>query len=253
MGSLPAARDWLLPAAADPAAAARLLLFHHAGGGASAYREWPGLLPSDLAVQRVQLPGRQERRREAPYDRLDPLVAALTALLAAEPDGRPYAFFGHSMGALLAYRTAVALERAGRPGPALLAVSGWAPAGAPDRPPAAAMTDAEVAGWMRALGALPREVDADPDALAAAVRTMRADLAVCESHRDDGARLGCPIVVYGGRDDPLVPAGALREWAARTGRPLGTRIFPGGHFFLHDHGQAVTADLVSLLRRHAAR
>ncbi len=244
---------WLHPGDPDPDATARLFLLHHSGGSAALYGDWLPVLPSDVAVQRVQLPGRQERLRETPYDRIGPLVDALVQVLGGELDGRPYALFGHSMGALVAYRVTVALERAGWPGPALIAASGWSPATAgmfADRPPGP-LDDADVLRAMRALGSLPPELDDNPELLALVMPAMRADLAACASYRDDTAVVGCPIVSYSGRDDPLASAGDMRAWLDRTPAYLGNREFPGDHFFLSRHALAITTDLVSLLRRHA--
>ncbi|MFD9571902.1 thioesterase II family protein [Streptomyces sp. NPDC059982] len=242
------AARWLHPADAEPDAGLRLFLLHHSGGGASMYREWPGQLPASVAVQAVQLPGRQERRREAPYTRLVPLAQALARVVSDELDGRAYAVFGHSMGALLGYRLTVELERRGLPGPALLAVSGWAPRGF--SAPAALSADPLEA--LRLLGGLPPEVAADPELLAAAVRAMGADGAVCADHLDDGAAVGCPVVAYSGREDPLLAPEAMRSWAGRTPEFLGCRTFPGDHFYLRSHARAITADLAQLLPRYAA-
>ena len=252
-----AVTGWLHPAEPEPEAGLRLILLHHSGGNATLYREWPALLPGDVSCQAVQLPGRHVRGQEQPYTRLEPLVDALAEVLAAELDDRPYALFGHSMGALLGYRLAVRAGAPGLPAPALLAVSGWAPEGfgwaaggfgSPVVPERA--TDAEIVRAMAALGSLPERVAADGELLAAAVRTMRADSGVCADYRDDGAALCCPVVGYSGLDDPLLAPDAMNSWAGRTDRYLGTRRYPGGHFFLGDHAPAVTGDLVQLLRRH---
>ncbi len=245
---------WLKPADPDPDATTRLFLLHHSGGSAALYQDWFALLPSDVAVQCVQLPGRLERYAEAPYERIGPLVDALVEVLGGELDGRPYALFGHSMGALVAYRVAVALERAGWPAPALVAASGWSPATAAvfsDRSPGP-FDDADILRAMRTLGSLPPELEDNPDLLALALPAMRADLAVCASHDDDAAVVSCPIVAYSGRDDPLTPPDDMRSWADRTPDYLGNREFPGDHFFLRQETLAVTTDLVSLLRRHAS-
>ncbi|MFD6880384.1 MULTISPECIES: thioesterase II family protein [unclassified Streptomyces] len=241
------AARWLHPADAEPDCGVRLFLLHHSGGGASMYRDWAGLLPS-VACQAVQLPGRQERRREAPYTRLGPLAQALARVVSDELDGRPYAVFGHSMGALLGYRLTVELERRGLPAPALLAVSGWAPAGFS----APAVLSADPLEALRLLGGLPAAVEGDPEQLAAAVRAMGADAAVCADRPDDGAAVGCPVVAYRGREDPLLAPGAMRSWAGRTPEFLGCRTFPGDHFYLRSHARAVTADLAQLLPRYAA-
>ncbi|MEV7727378.1 thioesterase domain-containing protein [Streptomyces sp. NPDC087917] len=248
---LPEVRDagrWLHPAEPEPDAGVRLFLLHHSGGGASMYRAWPAELGAAVACRAVQLPGRQERRREAPYTRLEPLVAALAKVVAQDWDGRPYAVFGHSMGALLGYRLTVELERRALPAPALLAVSGWAPTGF--SAPAALSSDPLAA--LRLLGGLPAGVEADPELLAQAVRAMAADGAVCADHRDDGAVVGAPVVAYQGREDPLLAPGAMRAWSGRTAEFLGCRTFPGDHYYLRDHARALTADLSQSLSRYTA-
>jgi surfactin synthase thioesterase subunit len=277
VAAYPAGRpQWFHPAEADPDPPTRLFLLHHSGGSASSFRAWSGLLPDEVAVQRVQLPGRHERRREPPYTHVEPLTEALAEALAGELDGRPYALFGHSMGALLAYRVAVTLDRQGWPAPALLAASGWAPpdpasldvagpgvagpgrappdpAGVARRPPVDWTDEADVLRAVDALGDVPAELRQAPDALAAVLRVLRADAAVCASYRDDGAVVNCPVVAYAGRADPLVGPAQFRGWAARTPHYLGVREFPGDHFFVRRHHPAIAADLAELLRRQAVR
>lgn len=249
------AAGWLRPAAADPAAAYRLLLLHPSGAGAAMFASWIAQLPSDVAGQAVQLPGRQDRHGEQPYTSVGPLLDILVRVLVDEDDGRPYALFGHSMGGLLAYRAAVALAAAA-PSPALIAVAGWTPAGLPT--PSATVpagfgpdgsTEELLAGVSR-LHDMPPGGLADTEAQRLILPALRADLAVCHSYVDDGARVDCPLVAYNGRDDPLSPPQATSRWADRTPRYLGDRRFPGGHFFVHDHAAAILADLVQLLRRH---
>lgn len=241
--------SWFQPAAVDLDAPLRLFLFHYAGAGSSVYHDWFGLLPADVAAQAIQLPGRQERRAEPTHTEVGSLVTALVDEFVPELDGRPYALFGHSMGALVAYRLALALTAEGD-GPALLGVSGWTPAGfAMPTAADAALPDEGIVARMRELGALPGH--ADPDMLALAVPAMRADVAVCASYVDDDAKLDCPVVAYSGAADRLMSPAAMAAWAARSPDYLGNRVFPGGHFFVDEQALAITTDLVPLLRRHA--
>jgi surfactin synthase thioesterase subunit len=251
---MPAHRSsrWFYPATGGPDATLRLFLLPCAGGAASMYRDWASLLPADVASQCVQLPGRQERRAEAGLRTIEPLVAALEEELAAELDDRPYALFGHSMGAQIAYRLTVALERDGEVGPVLVGASAWAPVGfCPIPPEQADWPEARLAGWARQLGSLPPEVCDDPEMLALALPALRSDLAVVSSSHDDQARIRSPLVGYSGASDPLMPATAMASWSDRTDSYLGNRVLPGGHFYLADQGLAVTTDLVHLLRRLA--
>ncbi|NGO66847.1 alpha/beta fold hydrolase [Streptomyces boncukensis] len=239
---------WFATADPRPDAARRLFLFPHAGGSAASYLRWCALLP-DVEVLVAQLPGRQERRAEEPYRRTGPLVEALRTALEAELDGRPYALFGHSLGALLAYRLAVDIERDGGEVPVLLGVSGWAPERVLPVEALLPLPDARFVTAVRRFGVLPAEVSEDPELLALVLPALRADLALVAGYRDDGARVGCPVAAYGGRADPTLERGRLSEWAARTPVFLGASAFPGGHFYLADHAIAIASDLARHLQR----
>ena len=104
------AGQWLHPVEPSPDAAIRLFLFPHAGSGAIIYREWGDLLPRDVGAQAVTLPGRHNRREEASHETWEPLMDALHEAITAELDDRPYAFFGHCMGAQLAYQLTERIE-----------------------------------------------------------------------------------------------------------------------------------------------
>jgi len=211
-----------------------------------------GPAAADVGCQTVQLPGRQERIGEAAYTDFDTLVEAIRTELSAELDDRPYAFLGHCMGAQVAYRTAVAIERSGVPGPALLGVSAWAPHGFHTVPAERAeLPESRLVEWVRSLGSLPADAYADPALVALVIPAMRADLLACAGYADDGARVSCPIVACSARDDPLLARGAMACWADRTPRYLGNCEFPGGHFFVHEESLALTADFVRLFRRYA--
>src|SRR4051812_38568638 len=96
---------WLPFTRPNPAARLRLFCFPFAGGGASAFRLWSQGLPLTVDVCPVQPPGRETRFREPAYTRLPPLVTALADALRPHFD-RPFAFFGHSMGAIVAFELA---------------------------------------------------------------------------------------------------------------------------------------------------
>jgi len=245
--------DWLHPAEVDDTAGIRLLLFHYSGGGISMYAQWRAWLPSDIAVQRVQLPGRQQRVAEPPFTALAPLVDELVQVLDAELDDRPYALFGHSMGALVAYRLVVAAGRRGRPSPTLLGVSGWSPVGFDDLDGGADQSDDDIIRELQRIGSPVIAQLTSAELRTLVIPTMRADLSVCRSHVDDGAVVDCPIVTYSGRDDLLVTPAGMGVWANRTRDYLGNRQFLGDHFFIHEQGRAIATDLAQLLYTHARR
>ena len=245
----PLAHDrWLRPVDVPAGAAVRLIMLPYSGAGAAAYRDWAPHLPSDVGCQRVQLPGRQDRHAEPPLETVEELVAALAAVLRDTDDNLPYALFGHSMGALVAYRLAVETRR-----PALLAVSGWSPAGG-NAAALRALADGPDAGMldaMRRMGTVPPGAMLSPELAGSVVPAFRADLHVCAAYADDAASVDCPVVAFAGRDDPLFPPDALRCWRDRTPDFRGLRVLPGGHMFVHDHPLVISADVVHLLREVA--
>lgn len=244
---------WFQPVEPSPTAAIRLFLLPHAGSGAIIYREWGDLLPADVAPQAVTLPGRHDRRDETTYVDWDPLLDALYDAVLSELDDRPFAFFGHCLGAQLAYRLTVRLAEDGERGPLLIGMSGWAPEGffAPTEEQVH-MPESEMVEWIKKLGSFPAAVYDNPEMLAMVIPALRADLSVSGRYRDDGAGVPCPLVSYGGRSDPLMERpDAMDSWQSRSPDYLGNREYQGGHFYIDSHAPAVTSDFIAQLRRFA--
>jgi medium-chain acyl-[acyl-carrier-protein] hydrolase len=227
-----AAQRWVRLWSPRPQARLRLLCFHPAGAGTAFFRDWATLLPDDVEVLAVQLPGRESRFTEPPLTSHQEAVTALHAALRPYLT-RPYALFGHSMGALLAYGVAVAAMRHGDRPPVRLFLSGsQGPGGEPRKPGRPAWTDAELVADLREMGGTPEEVLSNSDLLALVLPTLRADYALCDSFRAPaGALLDCPVSVFGGDRDAYTAAD-LARWGATTRGGWTQRMFDGGHFFL---------------------
>ncbi|MGQ0717666.1 MAG: thioesterase II family protein [Pseudonocardiales bacterium] len=242
---------WFEPIEPSPTAEARLFLFPHAGSGAIIYREWSDLMPADIAPQAVTLPGRHHRREEMTYADWDPLLDALYHAVLDELDDRPFAFFGHCLGAQLAYRLTVRMDEDGINGPVLIGMSGWAPKGffAPTEEQVK-MPESEMVGWIKKLGSFPAAIYDNPEMLAMVIPALRADLSVAAQYRDDGTPVSCTLVSYGGKSDPLMEEpDAMTAWVSRSPRYLGHSEYPGGHFFIDSHALAVTSDFCRHLHR----
>ncbi|MFF9719558.1 thioesterase II family protein [Streptomyces sp. NPDC014603] len=240
----PAGSAWF-PARSGPADPFRLRLYclPHAGAGASAYRSWAGRLGDRIDVVPVQLPGREGRFGEEPLTTADGIADGLCAALAERGD-RHWALFGHSMGALLAYEVAHRMSSAGNP-PAHLVVSGMtAPplAAGRGRPAADSLGDDELVERIRALGGTPRDVLRSAEMMQLLLPVFRADYRVCDDYRFTPREpLRVPVTALGGAADRGAPAAGLAAWRDLTTAGYAMRLFPGGHFYLHDRLDEVLA------------
>ncbi len=229
--------------------AARLFCFSYAGMGASAYRLWPAALPPELDVLAIRLPGRESRLTEAPLLSIDSIVAALEPAVVPHLD-LPFAFFGHSMGSVVAFELARALVRAGHPEPACLFVSGRRPPRLQDaEPPMHELPVTEFTSEVqRRYGGIPAAILEEPDLMAMLLPGLRADIKALETHVSvSGPVLSCPIVAFAGTDDRCTPNAHLDAWRDETSGSFRARRFPGGHFYLADAREAVAADIAAAI------
>src|SRR5437879_2521509 len=124
---------WFYSPRPTPRPRLRLFCIPHSGGSAAAYRAWPASLPADIEVCAIQLPGRAERLREPPLDRVDAMVRGIVEAVKPLLSEAPFAIFGHSLGGLLAFEVGRALRREGGPLPAQVFVSSCYPPNAAGR------------------------------------------------------------------------------------------------------------------------
>lgn len=186
------------------------------------------------------------RISEPPFRRIKPLVEALAQAMVPRPE-TPFAFWGHSMGALISFELARELRRLGRNGPVALFVSGRTAPQVPDHdPPTFNLPEKEFIAELRRLNGTPKEVLDSPELTQLFLPVIRADFELVENYvYEPEEPLDCPIHVYGGLEDSAVPTGNLKAWQIQTSGPCATRMFPGGHFFVH----TCAADVISILRR----
>ena len=237
---------WLIvhPAPNGRRARLRLFCFHYAGATASIFRSWRDGLPDWVELVAVQLPGREYRLAEPLLEDAKPIVDALVESVPVMLD-LPFVFFGHSMGALIAFDLARALRERGYGEPALFVASGR---NAPRyrRRDAGIQTlpdDAFIAAVCDYNGT-PEALVAEPDLRDLWLPRLRADLTVSATYRYTKAfPLNCPMLVLHGTDDGLVGDEGLKGWRAETRGPVRYVKHPGNHFFLHSDEQRVLAEL----------
>jgi surfactin synthase thioesterase subunit len=228
---------------------ARLFCFPSAGAGAAAFRDWQELLSPDVEVVGVRLPGRESRFGEAPFDDVGPLIDALEPIIRPHLD-IPFAFFGHSMGGLVAFETARRLRRSGAPEPLHLFVSGRRAPDAPEpRPPMRHLDDVGfLAELQERYGELPGEVVDDEMFQKVFLRCLRADITLVETHvHRPGVRLEFPITGFCGSDDSVAGVSLMEPWREHTRGGFRLVVLPGGHFFLNDAVSGVTSEVAATL------
>lgn len=226
--------SWISLARPNPLAKIRLFCFPYSGAAASVFYPWADILPSTIEVCPVQLPGHGTRLAEPLFQRLATLVAAAADGLQPYLD-KPFAFFGHSMGALLSFELARHLRRNGKPGPVHLFVSGHGAPHLPDRnPPLHPLPEPEFVAKLRELNGTPEEILRHQELLQLLIPILRADFAVCETYvHPPEPPLACPISAYGGLGDAYVSREELAAWQEHTASRFSVRMFPGDHFYLN--------------------
>jgi len=226
--------SWITFRKPNPQARLRLFCFPYAGTGASIFRTWPDGLPADVEVCPVQCPGRGTRLTETPFTQLSPLVQALAQALVPLLD-KPFAFFGHSLGALVAFELARRLRRQSGVQPARLFVSAdRAPQIPPRDRPIHALPEREFLLELRRLNGVPGKVLENAELMEIMLPVLRADFAVYETYvYSTEPPLDCFISSFGGLQDHRVSRGDLEAWRDQTSVSFSLRMFPGDHFFLN--------------------
>jgi surfactin synthase thioesterase subunit/acyl carrier protein len=225
---------WVACRKPNPQARLRLFCFPYAGTGASIFRTWSDGLPADVEVCPVQFPGRGTRLMETPFTQLEPLVQALAHALVPLLD-KPFAFFGHSLGALVGFELARQLRRQSGVQPVRLFVSADRAPQLPHRNrPIHVLPEGEFLVELCCLNGIPEKVLEEVEIMQTMLPVLRADLAVCETYvYSTEPPLNCPISTFGGLQDRRVSRGDLEAWRNQTSASFSLRMFPGDHFFWH--------------------
>lgn len=233
-----------------PEARSRLFCFPHAGGGPVAFFDWAQRFGPETECVSLQYAGRGQRLQEEPLTSVEELVSQIADVFLQWSD-KPFAFYGHSFGGIIAFELARELRRSGVPGPHHLFIGASRP---PHHPPLSplihGLNDREFVENVQArYGGIPASIYRDPEVLEMFLPAMRADFTAYETYRlqqDDP--LEAPITVFAGAEDKAVSPEALAEWALYTTSDFDITVLPGGHFFPAASGR----DLIRAVQIHIA-
>ncbi len=242
---------WFATEPSAHGAALRLFCAPYAGGGAGAFKGWQEVLGTWVDLVALRPPGRESRFAEPPLSSVEELATAVATELAKCGD-RPFALFGHSLGAMVAFETARRLQDSGGPMPVHLVVSGRRAPHLPSRHPQVhALSSAEFQAELKRFEGTPKELLDNAELMELMDPVLRADFKAAEVyvHRP-GPPLSCSITALGGLSDPWVEPGELEGWAEHTSSACNVRLFPGRHFFIHSATAAVLDVIARALATH---
>lgn len=212
---------------------ARLFCFPYAGGSAQTFKPWAELIPDPVEIQALQLPGRPGRMNETPIDSLEPLIESIVEAIEPLTDV-PYAFYGHSMGSLIAFETTKRLADEFRTQPDKLFV-------AARRAPHLVSRDQtlheqpldKVRSFLKSLRAVPNEILANDELMQLLWPALRADLKLDGLYAyTPGPGVPCPVIAFTGQDDEYVSRPEISGWSMHAGGEFELHVIPGDHFFM---------------------
>jgi medium-chain acyl-[acyl-carrier-protein] hydrolase len=244
---------WVHPFQPRPAAPIRLFCFPYAGGGPFTFRPWVNKLPDFVEILAIQLPGRGRRFSEPAITRLENLVPVLTEALLPYFD-RTFVFFGHSMGATIAFEVARHLRRESKPQPAHLFVSGSPAPHLPDRHKRTYdLPEPQFIQELERLNGTPAEVLERPELMQLMLPILRADFELVETYvyREEPT-MPVPLDAFGGLGDVNIPRQDIESWREHTCSFFSLRMLPGDHFFIHTHQNILLQAIAQSLARSTA-
>jgi surfactin synthase thioesterase subunit len=226
-------------------ATARLVCLPHAGGSATFFLPVAAALSPGVDVVAIQYPGRQDRRTERPIDDMGVLADRIDVILRRQPE-LPLILFGHSLGALVGFEVARRLEAAGQ-GPVRLVASGRRGPSTYRDENVHLRDDAGILAELRKMSGTASSVLGDDEMMRAVLPALRADYHAAETYTcAPDIAVNCPITAMTGDNDPKTSVDEARVWAQHTTGSFDLQVFPGGHFFLTDHAEAI----IKILQKH---
>ncbi len=234
---------WLVNASPQPRAF-RMYCFCYAGGNALGFLEWQGRIDANIEICAFQLPGRGARFHEAPMTKFDELIVALAEVMQKQGN-MPFAFFGHSLGGLVAFELARYLSRKGLPTPRHLVLSGCHAPRYRSTPEALhLLDDGALLEKLRELNGTPTEILEHAELMKMLLPTIRADMALVHDYvYRTGPPLAIPVTVFAGRDDDHDGPEQCAGWGEETSAGCAVQWFAGDHFFINSANEEVLACL----------
>jgi medium-chain acyl-[acyl-carrier-protein] hydrolase len=246
-------QPWIDTTAIDTQTKLQLFCLPYAGGGSLAFRGWSSYFtPHQIAICPIQLPGRENRLDHPPYRSLAQLIPDLADVLrlALEQTPLPYAFFGYSMGSLIAFELIkyMALHHFS-PITALIVAAANPPHWQRKAPNLHCLPDLDLIAELQRFNGTPNAVLQNPELMALLLPLLRSDFQLLETYCYQPAPpLPLPILALGGELDQTVTISALQQWQQHTVK-FTFQTFSGHHFFIQSHQAELIQAVLQFLQR----
>jgi medium-chain acyl-[acyl-carrier-protein] hydrolase len=240
---------WIMGGRLSPSARCRLFCLPHSGSGASQFSSWKNFLAPTLDICPIQLPGRENRFREAPFTQIRPIAENLANAIEPYLD-RPYILYGFSLGALIAFELARQLRRQKVDPPvSLFALARPAPHLPQTKHPLHQLPDdIFVTELTHRYNGMSPLILQDRELMQLLLPALRADFAALETYvYQDEEPLACPIRAFGGNLDTTATEDELRPWQLHTHASFELKVFQGDHFFIRNNQQALLRSISAQL------
>lgn len=220
-----------------------------AGGGASAYNQWVKKAQDMFNVCPIQLPGREDRIMEKPYETMNVMLDDLEQAIINVLKG-PYALWGHSMGGKIGYELEKRMEKRGYTAKCFL-VSGSRVPYIQETNPISHLSNSDFKEKLARFEGTPKEILDNQELLDFFLPMLRADFSIDETYYSSLViQLQCPIIAFCGEDDREVSVEEMKAWEEYTENSFDYCVFPGGHFFIREREEDVIQTIAERLWRN---
>lgn len=242
---------WIESPRRNPRAECRLYCLPYAGGSGAIFRTWQKSLPETIEVVPLHLPGRGRRMKEPPLRNLMQMARTVVDDLLPVFRQKPFAFYGHSMGATISYEVARILRDERGPQPLALIVTGRQAPHLPDTfEPTYQLPQEEFVAQLRRLNGTPQAILDSAELMELMIPVLRSDFEAIETYVYQPAPpLDCPIFAFGGDQDADIKKEDIEAWGQHTKGEFKAKMFSGDHFFLHPQEQALLSEVGRELER----
>ena len=208
-----------------------LFCFPYTGGSASYFAPWVNELPENVGLAPILYPMRETRFTEPLMGSIEGMAEALVED-SIELFRRPFAFYGHCSGAVIAYETAVILKKKYGLAPLLFtAASAPSPRKTPVNPAVMEMSDSELAEYAVKLGMLERDLASNEEFMAYYFPIFKADFLMIFSYDTKKTeKLDCPVIAITGKEDAFADKEGIKDWSSYTD-DIEVIEAEGEHFF----------------------